>query len=79
MWTRNPMQMNSQLNKARQEMKQNPLQMMAQFNRFLHELQGNPQEEVQKLLASGQMTQQELNQLQSMASDFQALLMNTKI
>lgn len=53
---------------------QNPMQMMAEFQKFRSNFQGNPQEEVQKLLQSGKMSQQQLNQLQSMAQQFQQML-----
>lgn len=53
---------------------QNPMQMIQEFQRFKANFQGNPQEEVQKLLSSGKMSQQQLNQLQSMAQQFQQLL-----
>lgn len=53
---------------------QNPIQMIQQFNQFKQSFQGDPQQEVQKLLASGKMNQQQLNQLQAMASQFQNLL-----
>lgn len=43
-------------------------QMMSAFQRFKAEFKGDPQQEVQKLLNSGQMTQQQYNQLQQMAN-----------
>ncbi len=49
-------------------------QMVQQFNQFKANFQGDPQMEVQKLLQSGQMSQAQLNQLQAMASQFQAML-----
>lgn len=56
---------------------QNPIQMIQEFNRFRQNFQGNPQEELNKLLTSGRLNQHQLNQLQSMAREFQALL-NTR-
>lgn len=56
----------------------NPMQMIAQFNQFRSSFQGNPQEEVQKLIASGKMSQAQLNQLQGMASQFQQMLNSMK-
>jgi len=53
---------------------QNPMQMIQEFNKFQRDFKGNPREEVQKLLASGRLTQAQLNQLQAMASQFQGLL-----
>lgn len=48
--------------------------MMQQFQQFKAGFQGDPQQEVQKLLQSGKMSQQQLNQLQEMAKQFQGLL-----
>lgn len=42
--------------------------MLAQLNQFKQTFQGDPQQEVQRLLASGQMTQQQYNQLAGMAN-----------
>ena len=42
--------------------------MLAQLNEFRRTFQGDPQQEVQRLLASGQMTQQQYNQLAGMAN-----------
>lgn len=52
----------------------NPMQMIQQFAQFKNSFSGNPQQEVQKLLRSGQMNQSQLNQLQSMAQQFSQLL-----
>lgn len=49
-------------------------QMMQQFQQFRQSFQGDPKVEVQKLLQSGKMSQQQLNQLQAMAQQFQGLL-----
>lgn len=49
-------------------------QMVQQFNQFRSTFQGDPEMEVRKLLQSGQMSQAQLNQLQAMASQFQAIL-----
>ena len=49
-------------------------QMIQQFNQFKNNFQGNPQQEVQKLLQSGKMTQSQLNQLQDMAKQFMQLM-----
>ena len=53
---------------------QNPMQMIQQFNQFKKTFQGDPKAEVQKLLTSGKLSQQQLNQLQSMAQQFQQFL-----
>ena len=49
-------------------------QMMHQFQQFRNNFQGDPKAEVQKLLQSGRMSQQQLNQLQAMAQQFQGFL-----
>lgn len=49
-------------------------QMMQQFNQFRATFQGDPKAEVEKLLQSGRMSQQQLNQLQSAASQFMQLM-----
>lgn len=48
--------------------------MMQQFQQFRANFQGDPKQEVQKLLQSGKMSQEQLNQLQAMAKQFQGLL-----
>ena len=55
-----------------------PMQMMQQFMQFKNNFRGNPEEEVRKLLQSGKMSQQQLDQLQGMARQFQAMLGNMK-
>lgn len=52
----------------------NPFQMIQQFNNFKANFNGNPQAEVQKLLTSGRINQNQLNQLQMMARQFQSML-----
>lgn len=49
-------------------------QMMQQFQQFKANFQGDPKQEVQKLLQSGRMSQDQLNQLQAMAQQFQQFL-----
>lgn len=49
-------------------------QMMQQFNQFRANFQGDPKAEVQKLLQSGRMSQQQLDQLQGMAKQFMQFL-----
>lgn len=51
-----------------------PFRMVQQFIQFANGFKGNPQEEVQKLLSSGQMTQEQYNALQQQATQFQQLL-----
>lgn len=49
-------------------------QLMQQFQQFRNMFQGNPEEEVKKLVTSGKISQQQLNQVQQMAQMFQGLL-----
>ena len=49
-------------------------QMMQKFQQFRQNFQGDPKREVEKLLQSGRMNQQQLNQLQAMAQQFQQLV-----
>lgn len=49
-------------------------QMMQQFQQFKQSFQGDPKAEVEKLLQSGRMSQQQLNQLQEMAKVFQGMM-----
>ncbi len=51
-----------------------PFGMIQQFIDFANGFRGNPQEEVQKLLNSGQMTQEQYNALQGQATQFRQLL-----
>ena len=50
------------------------MQMMQQFQQFKANFQGDPKAEVQKLLQSGRMSQQQLDQLQTMAQQFKSLM-----
>ena len=48
--------------------------MLEQFQRFRKEMEGrNPQEEINKLLQSGTINQQQLNQAQQMAQQMQGM------
>lgn len=48
--------------------------MLAHFQQFRQQMQGkNPHEEINKLLQSGAISQQELNQAQQMAQQFQSM------
>lgn len=52
----------------------NPMNMMQQFQKFMGEMKGkNPQEEITKLLQSGKVSQQQLNQAQQMAQQMQGM------
>ena len=48
--------------------------MMRQFQQFKQSFQGDPKAEVEKLVQSGKISQQQLNQLQQMAGQFRQLL-----
>ncbi len=50
------------------------MQMMQQFQQFKANFHGDPKAEVEKLLQSGKLNQQQLNQLQQMAKQFKQLL-----
>ena len=54
----------------------NPMQIIQQFQQFKNNFQGNPRAEVEKLIASGKINQQQLNNLQNMAREFQKMLNN---
>lgn len=48
--------------------------MLAQFNNFVKQMQGkNPHEEINRLLQSGVISQQQLNEAQQMAQQFQSM------
>lgn len=49
-------------------------QMMSAFQQFKANFKGDPQQEVQRLLNSGQMTQQQYNQLQQMANQMSRMM-----
>lgn len=46
------------------------------LNQFGHSFQGDPRQQVQQLLNSGQMSQQQYNQLSQMATQIQNMLTN---
>lgn len=48
--------------------------MMQQFQQFRANFNGDPKAEVEKLMQSGKLNQQQLNQLQQMAKQFKQLL-----
>ena len=52
----------------------NPFEMIAAFNQFKSNFSGDPQQTVQNLLNSGQMTQEQFQQLSGMARMFQGLI-----
>lgn len=48
--------------------------MFAQFQQFAQNFRGDPRAQVQQLLNSGRMTQEQFNQLSNMANQFQMML-----
>ena len=55
-----------------------PMQMIQQFMQFKQNFKGDPKAEVQKMLQSGKISQQQLNQVQQMAGRFQHMLKGMK-
>ena len=55
-----------------------PMQMIQRFMQYKQNFKGDPKAEVQKMLQSGKISQQQLNQVQQMAGQFQNLLKNMK-
>ena len=59
----------------KQSMNSNPMQMLQQFAQFKQQMQGrDPRAMVEQLLASGQMTQQQFDQLKKQAQMLQGFL-----
>ena len=52
----------------------NFMNLISRFNSFKQNFQGDPKQQVQNMLNSGQMTQQQFNQLAQMATQFQNIL-----
>ena len=52
----------------------NTANMIKRFNEFRSTFSGDPKQVVQNLLNSGQMSQQQFNELQQMATQFQKLM-----
>ena len=48
--------------------------LVQQFQQFKQSFRGDPKAEVEKLVQSGKISQQQLNQLQQMAGQFQQLM-----
>ena len=55
-----------------------PMQMKQQFKQFKQNFKGDPKAEVEKMLQSGKISQQQLNQVQQMAGQFQHMLKGMK-
>lgn len=70
--------MNSLFKKYGSHPTNNPFQniqnTMNQFNQFASAFRGNPQQQVQALLNSGKMSQQQYQQLQQMANMLQSIM-----
>lgn len=49
-------------------------QMIQQFQQFKQTFRGDPKAEVEKLVQSGKISQQQLDQLQMMAQQFRSLM-----
>ena len=50
------------------------MNMLNQFNKFKQSFNGDPKQQVQQLLNSGQMSQEQFQQLSNAASQFQQLM-----
>lgn len=48
--------------------------MIQQFRQFQNSFKGDPKAEIEKLVRSGKISQQQLNQLQQVAGQFRQLL-----
>nr|DAN00257.1 MAG TPA: Protein of unknown function (DUF2680) [Caudoviricetes sp.] len=55
-----------------------PMQMIQQFMQFKQNFKGDPKAEVEKMLQSGKISQQQLNQVQQMAGQFHHMLKGMK-
>lgn len=51
----------------------NPMEMFKQFMQFKKSIKGDPKAQVQQLINSGAMTQEQYQQLSGMANDFKNL------
>lgn len=54
----------------------NMMNMIQSFTEFRNQFKGDPRQQVQDLLNSGRMSQQQYSQLQEMAKQFQQMLNN---
>lgn len=52
----------------------NMQQLISRFNQFKNTFKGNPQEQVQQLLNSGKVTQEQYNQAVRIAQSLQSML-----
>lgn len=51
-----------------------PQGMIQKFNQFRQTFKGNPREQIQQMLNSGQITQEQYNRAAQMATQFQQML-----
>lgn len=52
----------------------NMMNMMQQFKQFRNSFKGDPKQQIQQLLDSGQMSQDQFNQLQQIARQFRQIM-----
>lgn len=52
----------------------NMASFMQRFNQFKQMFQGDPEEQVKSMIASGQMSKEQFEQLSNMAKQFQAMM-----
>lgn len=52
----------------------NMMNLLGRFNQFKQNFQGDPKQQVQNMINSGQMTQEQFNKLAQMATQFQNML-----
>ena len=52
----------------------NMASMISQFNQFRNNFKGDPKQVVQQMLNSGQISQEQFNQVSQMATQFQKML-----
>lgn len=57
----------------------NPMQTIQQFLQFRKSFSGDAKSEVMKLLQNGRMSQSQLNELQTMATQFQNMMKQSGI
>lgn len=48
--------------------------LMNQYQQFRNTFKGDPQQKIQEMLNSGQITQQQINQAQNLATQFQKFM-----
>ena len=54
----------------------NFMNMIKNFNQFKSQFNGDPQQQVQQLIDSGKMSQEQFNQLSNMAKQFQSMMLS---